>query len=1104
MHELQKKVENEDTFERQGFKIIKASAGSGKTYRLVRDYLACSLWEDQPHFFKHILAITFTNKAAQEMKDRILKDVREVAEGKGSMRESLLEVMPIDAPTLQRRARALSETMMHYYEDFSVMTIDSFVNRLVRSFAKDLKWEEDFQIELDEAALIDEAVSRLLSRIGKPGEEALTAMLEGFVRQQVEEEANVNFRSLLTKFGKQVTKESMQDALNVLDPEVWTPEALESYRKRQYKALQSRRAVPVNRAREALDRLKQLGLTDADFSYGSMPKWLHRVANGAGRAADLGVRLQGQITGRTYWKSTADADVIDRIEQAIPELESAVEAWQGLYTGPEGRRFKLLEHLQERVSLIGTLGLIREELEAVQLERNVRLLSTLNQQIASIVRDNPAPFIFERIGNRYHHIFIDEFQDTSITQWHNLVQLFEHLVASGKMGMVVGDGKQAIYRWRNGNYEQLEKLPVLIGDPSEVLKEAAATLGMAAVQGELVHNRRSGASIVDWNNRWFKQIQSHLPEKLKSLYDDVAQTSEATFSGAVHMATMEESNASERQEARNRWVLDRIVHHTGGRLEVVDGKERYVAPEIAGDAFGLSDIAVLLRRNRDGALLAQYLLDKGIAPWTSESLHLGRHPAPLGVVALLQMTLDPDNPALLLTFVQCYCAIHPEVSEVELLTRHHRLLEIEKSNGGRFEMGQLNGASLLEEVASDLRLQDWVTAPLTALIGHCFEALGWGKVFPAYAEGMLELAHEAMGQRKGTLSDFLTFWDRVGHRRSIRVSGGSNAVQIMTPHKAKGLDFKVVITSVHPENIDQFKDEIPVLLNSEEFELPAALLRNSDMKDTDLDGIRLEEIERTVVDALNVAYVTMTRAVERLDVNLELTSLPALDMEIKTLPQLLWKGWQEAFAPSPSQVAPAEFGIPDRKRRESDAEKIIVEQSTQELLLGQPFAQKIARPRVNWSEVIPAGEWTPQQFGTALHSVMSLVHGAEDWPAVRTQIQSSALGPETERLIQVVDAILSHPKIKPYFDAPSGMVFAERSLGLGAGEVVRPDRVVRLPDGWHVIDFKTGAPKDRDDAQVRSYCLGIFEMHPEEAVHGWLIYTDPLQVKEVPLLFGVL
>jgi len=457
-----------------------------------------------------------------------------------------------------------------------------------------------------------------------------------------------------------------------------------------------------------------------------------------------------------------------------------------------------------------------------------------------------------------------------------------------------------------------------------------------------------------------------------------------------------------------------------------------------------------------------------------------------------------------LTFVQCYCAIHPEVSEVELLTRHHRLLEIEKSNGGRFEMGQLNGASLLEEVASDLRLQDWVTAPLTALIGHCFEALGWGKVFPAYAEGMLELAHEAMGQRKGTLSDFLTFWDRVGHRRSIRVSGGSNAVQIMTPHKAKGLDFKVVITSVHPENIDQFKDEIPVLLNSEEFELPAALLRNSDMKDTDLDEIRLEEIERTVVDALNVAYVTMTRAVERLDVNLELTSQPALDMEIKTLPQLLWKGWQEAFAPSPGQGAPAEFGIPDRKRHESDEEKIIVEQSTQELLLGQPFAQKIARPRVNWSEMIPAGEWTPQQFGTALHSVMSLVHGAEDWPAVRAQIQSSALGPETERLIQVVDAILSHPKIKPYFDAPSGMVFAERSMGLGAGEVVRPDRVVRLPDGWHVIDFKTGAPKDRDDAQVRSYCSGIFEMYPEEQVHGWLIYTDPLQVKEVPLLFGVL
>lgn len=269
-------------FAKKGFHVVKASAGSGKTYRLVRDYLACCLWENNPHYFRHILAITFTNLAAQEMKERILSDVREVAEGRGSMHDSLLKIIPITGEELERRARALGEAMMHRYEDFSVMTIDSFVNRLVRSFSKDLQWEEDFQIELDEEALLDEAISRLLSRVGRPEEKALTAMLEGFVRQQVEEEKNALIRHQLRSFSKQVTKENMQSALEALDPVEWTPEALEQFRETQLEVLRKRRAVPVDAAQAALASIKTLGLQGSDFSYGDLPKWLRRVASGLG------------------------------------------------------------------------------------------------------------------------------------------------------------------------------------------------------------------------------------------------------------------------------------------------------------------------------------------------------------------------------------------------------------------------------------------------------------------------------------------------------------------------------------------------------------------------------------------------------------------------------------------------------------------------------------------------------------------------------------------------------------------------------------------------------------------------------------------------------
>jgi len=1091
-------------FAKKGFHVIKASAGSGKTYRLVRDYLACCLWENNPHYFKHILAITFTNLAAQEMKERILSDVREVAEGKGSMHGSLLEIIPIAPEELERRARALGEAMMHRYEDFSVMTIDSFVNRLVRSFSKDLQWEEDFQIELDEEALLDEAISRLLNRVGRPEEEALTAMLEGFVRQQVEEEKNAAIRHQLQAFSKQVTKENMQAALEALDPAEWTPEALEGFRKTHRGSLRKRRAAPVEAAQSALARIQALELHDGDFSYGDMPKWLRRVAKGSGRKATIGKRLAGQLEESVFWSSKASASTAARIQDAIPAIEQAVQAWRDLYEGESGRVFKLEEHLQQRVSLIGTLGLIRDELAAVEQEKNVRLLSTLNREIATIVRDNPAPFIYERIGNRYRNLFIDEFQDTSITQWHNLIQLFEHLVSLDEMGMVVGDGKQAIYRWRNGNYEQLEALPGLIGNPGPALVDAAQALRRAHHPATLGFNRRSGSAIVDWNNRWFASVQRHLPASLQGVYDDVEQTPTASHQGRVHLACLLQEESMGKQEQRNAWVVKRILAHTGGSLVEMGESMRYVPPADASGHFALSDIVVLLRRNKDGAALAQHLMDCGITPWTSESLHLGRHPVSLAVVALLRSVLDPENPAHALAFVQNYCAINQTASEAELLSAHRTVTTYHGSDGKERSRSALDARSLFRSVAPDLRPWELVTAPLTLLVGHCFEALGWSNRYPAYTEGMLELVHEVVIQRRGTLKDFLTHWDRRGHKRSIRVSGAQEAVQIMTPHKAKGLDFKVVIVPIHPEKIDRFKDEIPVRLDADQFGLPAALLRDSDLKDTVMDHERQAEIDRTVLDALNVAYVAATRAVDRLDIGLEFDKEPSADMAIQTLPQLLWKGWQEAFPKRVNSTAVSDdFGALDRKEEEAD-ELSVGTDHEQGLVLGQPYGQRIARSRLHWAGLASEGQWTPIEHGNAVHGVLGELRHAADWPGLKARIESANLWTAVQRasVASLVESILHGEKTKQFFDAEARAVFAERTVHMGNGELGRPDRVVRLAGTWHVVDFKTGKERDKDKAQVAGYCEVLSAIYPDDSVKGWLIYTETMQLVDVPVLFG--
>lgn len=1092
-------------FEKKGFHIVKASAGSGKTYRLVRDYLACCLWENNPQYFRHILAITFTNLAAQEMKERILKDVREVAEGRGSMHQSLLEIVPIAEEELARRARALGEAMMHRYEDFSVMTIDSFVNRLVRSFSKDLKWEEDFQIELDEESLLEEAIARLLGRVGKPGEEALTRLLEGFVRQQVEEEKNANIRSQLLAFGKQVTKENMQEALRALDPSVWTPGALDRYREERGAALNERRRIPKKKANDALKALRSAGLEDGDFAYKAVPNWLRKVQKGDGRGAEIKKRLNAQIEDGVFWTGKASETTIGQIQSVIPAISEAVEAWRDLYTGESGRAFKLEEHLQQRVSLIGTLGLIRDELAAVEQDKNVRLLSTLNREISTIVRDNPAPFIYERIGNRYRNIFIDEFQDTSITQWHNLVHLFEHLVSLDEMGMVVGDAKQAIYRWRNGNYEQLESLPDLIGEPSPVLLEAAASLHRTHIKSTLHHNRRSGSAIVDWNNQWFTCIRSHLPEHLQSVYLDVKQEPTSDHRGRVHLECLVQSEEMDKAEQRNQWVLERILVHTGGTLKEENGAVTYEPPADPAAHFALSDIAVLLRRNRDGAALAQYLMDRGITPWTSESLHLGRHPVTQAVVALLRSVVDPQNPLHPLTFAQNYCAIHPDVSEAEWVQKYREVHSFTGQDGKTYKRSQINSIALFRAVAPELKAWELVTAPLTLLVGHCFDALGWSNAFPAYTEGMLELVHEVVTQRRGTLKDFLNHWERKGHRRSIRVSGGQDAVQIMTPHKAKGLDFKVVITPVHSEKIDRFKDEIPVRLNAERFGLPAALLRDSDMKDTVLEPERQGEIDRTVLDALNVAYVAVTRAVDRLDVGLEFEKAPATGMDLQTLPQLLWTGWQEAFPERIDSSSPADnFGADDRKPDEGNEQGEAVRERETELLLGQPFDQRIARPKSHWSALASEGAWTAVEHGNAVHGLLGELRDASDWPRLKNHMVEAELWTPEQRatLIELVEAVLAHPSMSAFFEARADAVFAERTVHVGNGKLERPDRVVCLDGEWHVIDFKTGQEREKDRSQVARYCGVLHAMHPEAVVKGWLIYTESLQLVDVPVLFG--
>ena len=301
-----------------------------------------------------------------------------------------------------------------------------------------------------------------------------------------------------------------------------TPEDFRALSRRIRKDVKAEQRELESRVKVALAEVRKEGLTKKDVSRGSPLTWLEK--NRRGEALAPTPTLQGMFDEGIFTKKTAPQSTVDAVERVRPHAEHVLEQVAHMVPGTtRGEAHVLRKRLLHKVDLVGTLALIAEEMEAVQEVRNVRTFHALHDRVARVVRHNPVPFLFERLGSRYRHVFVDEFQDTSVTQWQNLIPLVDHVLAERNRTLVVGDGKQAIYRWRNGDYRQLLHLPDVIDDDEGAFADAAATFNEALDDQVLKDNWRSGNKIVDWNNGFFDAVQSRLPAGLQDVYKDHRQ-----------------------------------------------------------------------------------------------------------------------------------------------------------------------------------------------------------------------------------------------------------------------------------------------------------------------------------------------------------------------------------------------------------------------------------------------------------------------------------------------------------------------------------------------------------------------------------------------------
>ena len=486
--------------------VYKASAGSGKTFRLVVEYLKLIL--DNPFNYRHILAVTFTNKATNEMKSRILKELNLIANGKNS---ATIEVLKTETSKseqfIRERAHQVLRNILHDYNRFSINTIDSFTQKVIKSFNRELGISPNFTVELDTDMILEEAVARLFANIGN--NKNLLHWLQEYSRERIEENHSQRLDADIKKLGAELFKERFQVFFPEDDESVYTRDNLNSFVKEIKQLKASFEQTLKNKGSKAVDEMESAGLKPADFSGGatrSVGAFLVKLANGEMPNFTKTVREAAEDAKKWAAKSNKQREeIIAIVEQKLrPVLQEIVA-----YFDQNFAKYNTTIAVLKQIRTLGILIDLKDEIKELLHEKGILPLSDSNLLLSKIIGQSDSPFIYEKIGNYYKHFMLDEFQDTSGLQWHNFKPLVLNSLAEGNNNLIVGDVKQSIYRWRNSDWNILAEQ--LKYDFSDAQRR----------EESLEFNFRSDRNIIDFNNTIFEALLNEFENRIFNPEEDL-------------------------------------------------------------------------------------------------------------------------------------------------------------------------------------------------------------------------------------------------------------------------------------------------------------------------------------------------------------------------------------------------------------------------------------------------------------------------------------------------------------------------------------------------------------------------------------------------------
>ena len=1036
--------------QRPSFSIYDASAGSGKTYALVKEYLKIILVAPKNDAYRHILAITFTNKAVHEMKSRIVGSLSEFAKDEPSSKaqdlmQDLATVTELSIIQIKTKSQQIIKHIIHNYAAFDISTIDKFTHKVIRAFAHDLNLPMTFEVTLDTENLLVEAVDAIIAQAGE--DETLTKLLIDFTMEKTDDDKSWDISREILETGRLVLNENNRNEItHFQDKSIAEFVEIKNKLAKTCKALEKESVVF---AEEALVLIEKNEIDTKSFSAGHFPKHLLSIQEGKFNPKNKTYREFDDIKIN---KTAKDRTIIESI---IPDL---LQLLNKVYKAFE--KINFYKAFLKNITPLSLLNTVSNELAKIQEEQNVLSISEFNAIIHREIQNQPAPFIYERLGERYRHFFIDEFQDTSEMQWQNLIPLIDNALSGqddfGVKGtlMIVGDPKQSIYRWRGGKAEQfieLSKDQNPFNNPDKRLEH-------------LNKNYRSYSQIIKFNNDFFKLLSNEFEHPdYKDLYENHShQKTNDKTGGYVNISFIPKVETAEGDEE----ALDKTDLYVLATLNTIQKSVQ--------QGFQYKDIVILTRKRSQGIAIANYLTEQGIPLLSSETLMIQNATEVRLIIHLLKYlknSSDLESKANFLQYLaqnsQDKLPIHDFIAQGMALFQETDFENWLMSFDVSLSFQNIRKKSLYEAV--ETIIAKFLSPPETSVLSK-----GVGN---AYVQYFLDIVLERDIRNQAGISDFLSFWDKNAEKFSIPSPEGTNAVRIMTIHKSKGLEFPVVIFPFAEEDYNR-KPKDKLWLNAEEqyFGLPKVLIDNSSAVEgfgEEAAEVYNQKKQEELLDNINVLYVALTRAEEQLYMisNMNLSSKGEVP---KNNMCSFFINYLENNGGFDKNKLEYEFG---------NATKLSVAKQHVDTSKTIPLVSEILNPKnikIAQREALMWGTHQQEaiEYGNVIHEILSFVKTKNDVDlAITKSIENGLITyAQKETVFNTINEIVNHSELEICF-ADGNEVLNEQAIIQKEGKTIKPDRMVLTKNKEVLLlDYKTGNHNVKYQQQLENYQTAIESM----------------------------